>query len=437
MAGSSRADVVIVGAGIVGTAIALELSKRGYETINVDKLPAAGYGPTSNSCAIVRGHYSTWDGVAMAKESFATWKHWGDYVGDADELGHARYVETGVVLIKSPNGHYEKVLRHYRALGIDYEEWTASELADRVPIYSTSSFWPPTRPTDPQFWATPQRPIEGAIFTPYGGYVVDPSLATHNLQRAVEELGGSFRFNAEVVDIQRDTERVRGVSLADGTSLAARIVVNVAGPWSSLINELAGAGDDMRVHTRALRHEVHQVPAPAGFDFEASGMITSDGDSGIYFRPAGGNNILVGSEDPECDPRDWVDDLSQYHRGVTEAQWEAQVYRLARRIPDLRIPMERTGITDLYDVSDDWLPIYDRSALPGYYMAIGTSGNQFKNAPIVGHLVAELIDAVEGGHDHDADPVTVEAPYTGVELNCGFYSRLRALSPESSYSVAG
>ena len=150
-----------------------------------------------------------------------------------------------------------------------------------------------------------------------------------------------------------------------------------------------------------------------------------------------GNNILIGSEDPDCDPKVWVDDPDHYDRAVTEAQWEAQVYRLARRIPTLPIPHERRGIVDLYDVSDDWIPIYDRSQLSGFYMAIGTSGNQFKNAPVVGHLMAELIDRVQHGHDHDADPVRVTAPYTGLELDAGFYSRLREINPDSSFSVNG
>ena len=70
-------------------------------------------------------------------------------------------------------------------------------------------------------------------------------------------------------------------------------------------------------------------------------------------------------------------------------------------------------------------------------MAVGTSGNQFKNGPVVGHCMAELIDAVEKGHDHDSDPVKVTARYTGVELDMGFYSRLREINENSSFSVNG
>jgi sarcosine oxidase subunit beta len=430
-------DAVIIGAGVIGAAIAFELANKGYRTLNIDKLPASGYGPTSNSCAIVRAHYSSHEGVAMAYEGFFYWQDWERYLGVTDDAGTARYMQSGTILLKSATGHHEKVLRHYRDLGVEYEEWDNAELQRRIPIYDTHAFWPPKRPADPHFWDVAEQELDGAIFTPGSGYVNDPQLATHNLQRAAEAKGGEFLFRAEVAEIRLGGQRVGGVTLSDGHEIDAPIVVNVAGPHSFVINRMAGVEDTMKVKTRALRHEVHHVPAPPDFDFEANGFHTSDGDTGIYFRPESGNHILIGSEDPDCDPKVWVDEPDQFERNVTEAQWEAQVYRLARRIPTLRIPHERKGVVDLYDVSDDWIPIYDRSDLPGFYMAIGTSGNQFKNAPVVGHLMAELIDRVEHGHDHDNDPVKVTARHTGVELDSAFYSRLREVNPNSSFSVNG
>jgi sarcosine oxidase subunit beta len=430
-------DVVVIGAGVIGAAIAFELSKKGYRTLNIDKLPAAGYGPTSNSCAIVRAHYSSREGVAMAYEGFSYWQDWESYLGVTDDASTARYMNSGTILLKSATGHHEKVLKHYRDLGVAYEEWDNDELRRRMPIYDTHAFWPPKRPSDPHFWDVPERELDGAIYTPESGYVNDPQLATHNLQRAAEAQGGRFLFRAEVAEIRRSRERVVGVTLADGREIDAPVVVNVAGPHSFVINRMAGVEDGMNVKTRALRHEVHHVPAPPDFDFESDGCHTSDGDTGIYFRPDAGNHILIGSEDPDCDPRVWVENPDQYDRHITEAQWEAQVYRLARRIPTLGIPHQRRGVVDLYDVSDDWIPIYDRSDLPGFYMAIGTSGNQFKNAPPVGHLMAELIDRVEHGHDHDRDSVKVKARYTGVELDAGFYSRGREINRDSSFSVNG
>jgi sarcosine oxidase subunit beta len=164
-------------------------------------------------------------------------------------------------------------------------------------------------------------------------------------------------------------------------------------------------------------------------------MMISDGDTGSYARPEVGNNVLVGSLDPKCDAQEWVDP-DDYDQSFT-GQWKTQVMRKAQRIPELPIPEQQRGIVDLYDVSDDWLPIYDASDLAGFYMAVGTSGSQFKNAPVVGKLMAELISRVEAGHDHDNGPVQFLLKYTRHTCNIGFFSRLRELNPESSYSVIG
>ena len=81
-----------------------------------------------------------------------------------------------------------------------------------------------------------------------------------------------------------------------------------------------------------------------------------------------------------------------------------QSLRLARRLPGLQVPSQKSGVVSAYDCTDDWIPIYDRTSLDGYYVAIGTSGHQFKAAPFVGVAMAALVDAVEAGHDHDDDP---------------------------------
>jgi glycine/D-amino acid oxidase-like deaminating enzyme len=430
-------DAIVIGAGVIGAATAFELGKRGWKTLNVDKAHASGVGPTAASCAIVRAHYSTWDGVALAFENFHYWEDWANYLEFEDELGLARYRRSGTVLFKGADRHWEKVVAQFDAIGVPYEDWDAATLHDRIPQYSTSAFWPPSRPQDDDSWEQPSGDLDGAIYTPGSGYVSDPQLAAHNLQRAAEHMGAEFRFNERVVEILQADAAVAGVVLDGGEQIAAPVVVNVAGPWSFLVNRMAGVEETMKIKTRALRHEVHHIPAPADFDYEHMGMHTSDGDQAIYFRPEIGNHILVGSEDPECDPQVWVEDPDTFDREVSQEQWEAQVYRVARRIPDLTIPHERKGVVDLYDVSDDWIPIYDRSDLDGFYMAVGTSGNQFKNAGGVGHVMAELISACQDGHDHDIEPVHVKARYTGLELNAGFYSRNREINPVSSFSVNG
>ena len=433
------ADAIIVGAGVIGSAVAFELAKRGYKTLNIDKLPTSGYGSTSNSCAIVRAHYSTWDGVAMAYEGFFYWDDWDDYIGVKDDRGMIKYMKTGSILFKlEGEDHSSKCLKLFKEIGVEHEIWDLEKLKEMIPIYSHDQYDGTTRPDeDDHFWDKTGKKIEGAVYTPGSGYVSDPQLTSHNLQVAAEANGGEFLFNSEITEIRQQNGRVAGVTLKTGEQIDSPIVVNVAGPHSFVINRMADVEKEMNIKTRALRHEVHHVPSPEGYDFEKDGFHTSDGDNSIYFRPETGNTILIGSEDPLCDPKDWIADPDNYNQQVTESQWKAQVYRCARRIPELKIPSRTSGVVDLYDVSDDWLPIYDKSALKGFYMAIGSSGNQFKNAPVAGHCMAELIDACEKGQEHDSDPVKVKSVYTGLELNMGFYSRNREINPNSSFSVNG
>lgn len=77
-------DAIVIGAGVIGAAVAYELGQRGMSTLSVDKLPAAGYGSTSNSCAIIRFSYSTYNGVALSWEGRQYWDNWAEYLGDTD-----------------------------------------------------------------------------------------------------------------------------------------------------------------------------------------------------------------------------------------------------------------------------------------------------------------------------------------------------------------
>ena len=180
-------DAVVIGAGIIGAATALSLSRAGRRVLVVDKLPAAGYGSTSGSCAIVRPFYSTVDGSALAYESHFYWMDWANFLGAADERGIARYVNCGNLVVKCARNRYLKpVLEVMREIGCPYRELDPEEVKKRLPIVSLQSFDPPRRPEDPEFGHANGEMLPGAVFFPTGGYVTDPQLAAHNLQVAAE-----------------------------------------------------------------------------------------------------------------------------------------------------------------------------------------------------------------------------------------------------------
>jgi glycine/D-amino acid oxidase-like deaminating enzyme len=429
------ADAVVVGTGIIGAAIAYELALTGLRVISVDRLGDVGSGSTSSSSSVIRFHYSTFEGVAAAWEAKFAWETWRDYLGAPADETLARYLRVGCLILDGSTER-ERVLSLFEHIGIPYQCWDGETIRQQVPGLDPGRYGPPKPVTDDAFWADADGEV-GAYFTLDGGFIDDPQLATRNLMAAAMRRGAEVRLHDEVVAILEKNARVQGIRLRSGGVIESPIVVNAAGPYSNRVNALAGVTGEFRIRTRPLRQEVHTVPAPAGYAGGELGPVVADGDLGTYFRSHLGGQLHVGGLEPACDALHWIDDPDVFDPQPTVPVWEAQVLRLARRIPSLGIPSRPVGFGALYDAADDWIPIWDRTSLGGYYVAMGTSGNQFKNAPVAGRFMATLIEACENGHDHDCDPIVFNGRFTKNAINLGHYSRLRPAHAESVHGVMG
>ena len=423
---NGTADAIVVGAGVIGSSIALELARDGRTVIVVDKAGGPGQGSTSASSAVIRFNYSTWDGVAVAWEAKHCWEKWADHLEGVDDTGMARFHRVGMAFLDVDVAPMARVLPMFDRAGIPYETWDAATLAARIPGLDPGRHWPPRRIDDPRFWSDSAAQL-GALWTPDAGYVDDPALAAVNLANSARRRGVAFRFGTAVTAVLGDAD-TRGVELADGSQLHAPLVVNAAGPWSAALNRLAGVGAGWTVNVRPMRQEVHHVKAPSGFNADdRQGPVIGDLDLGTYMRSTPGDGLLVGGTEPECDPLQWLDDVDRLNPHPTQGVFEAQVTRAARRFPDLGVPGKPVGIAGAYDVSDDWTPIYDRTERDGYFVAIGTSGNQFKNAPVVGTIMNHVIR----GETH------LTGAHTGLPIDLSSFSRLRQRNPDSTGTVMG
>jgi len=432
-----NSDVVVIGAGVVGCSIALELGRAGYLVTVADKAGGVGHGSTSASSAIVRFNYSTWAGVAASWEAKFGWESWGDHLGGADPDGMARFVRSGFVMLDADIAPRDRYLPLFDRVGVPYEEWDTAELASRLPGVDPGRYWPPKSLADERFWDDATGTL-GAVFTPDAGYVTDPQLAAQNLANAARRHGATFLPHRTVTAIERDDTRVRAVRFADGERIACAIVVNAAGPWSGAVNALAGVGAEFTVGVRPMRQEVAYVAAPPAYNpDDGAGITIADLDLGMYVRGEVGGGLLIGGTEPECDPLEWLESPEEANPNPTQAIFEAHVTRAARRLPDLTVPHRARGVVGVYDVADDWTPIYDRTDLPGFYVAMGTSGNQFKNAPIIGRFLTAIIDAVENGTDHDTHPVRFVGAHTGVTIDLAAFSRRRPVNTATTGTVMG
>lgn len=432
---SDRVDAIVIGAGVIGSAVALELARGGRSVVVVDKGPAAGAGSTSSSSSIIRFSYSTLDAVLTAWEAAAMWNDWAGHLGTEDPDGMARFVRTGMCIFNTPGDNTARVQRLWDEVGIAYEVVGTDTLRTMLPGVDLGAYYPPKPIDDPAFGDDAPTELT-AIIEPESGFIDDPMLAARNLAFAARQHGARFRFHEEVVSIDRAGGRVTGVTLAGGEQIAAPVVVNVAGPHSGLINRMAGVTDGMRIGHRPLRQEVFTVEAPPGLRLADGMPAVADLDIGHYIRPQIGGTWLVGGTEPECDELHWVANPDDYDEYPTVEQFEVSMMRLARRVPQFGVPHRPVGLAALYDVSDDWVPMYDKSDLPGFFMACGTSGNQFKNAPLAGQFMRAIIDAEAAGIDHDEQPVQFPGARTGRTINLGSFSRRREKS-ETSGTVMG
>ena len=416
-------DVIIIGAGVVGASIALELQRSGRSVTVIDKGESVGGGSTSASSALIRFNYSTRSGVVAAWESFHRWNAWEEHLGYVNGP-IAQFHPLSMLLLEPPGFDRSSYLKHFNELGIPFEELDEKSLSDNYPMFDTGRFWPPSLPNDDQFFNNSEGKL-GGFFVPYGGFIDDPQLAAQNLMDAARHFGAKVSLRTSVVEIEKTKNKVSGVKLENGEVIESSIVINAAGPWSSHINDLAGVSELMEMSTKAMRQEVHAIPAPAEFNFTNTPVMIGDLDLGFYTRPQPGGTLIVGGVEADCDPVFWVEDPDDDSLNPTVESWEALVWRLAKRIPEASVPNRPTGLASHYDVTPDWTPIYDRTDLGGFYIACGTSGNQFKNAPLIGHLMNQLISACEAGHDHDNDPVQVLCPMVNEIVDLGTFSRNR------------
>ena len=442
----------------MGSSIALQLARVGYEVHIIDRNSGPGLGSTSASSAVVRFNYSTLDAVLLSWESYFLWKDWKSLIDGTDGYGknpfvdsrdhYAEMVNRGYVMLDVPILSNAKTEKLFQEAGIPYEIWSPSQLKSNMPGIDAGQYWPNKPVKSDEFWNDASREL-GGIFSNSGGYISDPLLATENLAFAAKREGAIFHLRKAVIEITKDSHngRVNGVVMRDfdstsktvsgvPESLSADVIVNVAGPWSTLINRLAGAGNDFTVEIKPLRQEVHQISTPKDI---LPGPILGDLDLGTYMRSGPGGVTLVGGTEPECDPMYWVDPekIDEVNMTRTVEVFESQTYRLARRFPAAQIPSTPTGVVGIYDVTTDWTPIYDKTDVPGFYVAIGTSGNQFKNAPGVGFVMTHLINQVEAGANHDENPVVYSCQKAKGSISLGTFSRKREKNADSSGTVMG
>ena len=364
-------DVIVVGAGIVGSSTAFHLAGMGVNVTLVEQSHPAG-GPTGKSSALLHAFY------LMPELSQLAIRGREILVSLPEIAGEGTFVSpVGMMWVcgKDNAASWQAAVDRIRGEGARIETLTPQQFADAAPGFALDD-------------------VALAVWEPEFGYA-DAFGATNAIARAARASGATILQNTQVARLSRDRDRVTGVVLADGTTLEADTVVLAAGPWTRRL--LATVGLDLPLHVE--RHPMAVLDA-AGKARQVMPFAWCDDIACNYGRPDNDGVILAGTwagggtgqrHEDAGRPR-FVEDPDSYMEGVDEVESVDILTTFATRIPAMADLGIRPGYAGLYDMSPDDLPVI--GAMPGVeglIVSAGSSGHGFKTGPAVGEAIARLV----------------------------------------------
>jgi sarcosine oxidase subunit beta len=364
-----RADVVIVGGGIVGASIAYHLAARGVRDVVVLERDEIGGGSTTRNAGGVRLQFSTEINVRLSLRSLPRIERFVEEMGVDPHLRQVGYLF--LITEERDVEPFERSLAMWNRLGVP---------AQRLDAAGVHHVFPELRVDDLRF----------ATFCARDGYCDPTSLLNGYVARARQE-GVRFREHEPAIGITCDGGRVRAIQTAKG-DIACATVVNAAGAWGAEVGRLAGI--DLPI--RPLRRQIFVTDPVAGLDHDFP--LTVEFASTLYFhRESGG--VLMGMADPTDGPG--------FDASVNWDFLPTLVERALYRLPILERANVKTGWAGFYEDTPDKHPIIGAvPGLEGFLCAAGFSGHGIMHAPAAGEAIAELI--VDGRTSLDIAPLAYD-----------------------------
>ena len=360
---SSSFDVAVVGAGVIGLAVAWRAAQRGLKVIVLER----GAEPARETSSVAAGMLAPISEalateVALMRLGLASVSAYPEFV---EELHDATGMDTGYLrcgtLLAARDGDEAEALERELALrerfGLAVHRLRPSEARLREAALA---------PT-----------LRLALEIP-DDHAIDPRKLTAALADALTAAGGELRLGATVASVETAGERATGARLADGERVAAEQVVVAAGPWSSSLDGVP-AGAAVPVHP--VKGQILRLHDPAG-----PGLITRVVRfTGGYVVPRGDGRYVLGATMEE--------------RGFDTTVTAGAVFELLRDASEL-VPSVTELVIDelsagLRPATPDNAPAIGSGAISGLHWATG----HFRHGILLTPITAQIVAAGLAGDD--------------------------------------
>ena len=351
----NSADVVIIGGGISGCAIAYNLAMQGMKNVVVIEKEYICSGSTGRCGAGVRMQWGTVMNCTIAKKSIEFFENANEILEYDDDV---EFKQSGYLLVASTDKEMEQFKKNIKLqheLGIPSKLLTVQEAKEIVPYLNTDM-------------------LTGAAFCGKDGFL-NPFKTTDAYYKAAKRLGVEFYTYTEVIGIRTENGKVKGVITNKG-EIATEKVVNATNGWSKQICDMVNI--DIPVYS-----ERHQILVTEPVEAMQGPMVMSF-SLNLYVQQSPHGSFIMGRGDAN-EPRD-LRQTSSWHFMEEMAK---TIDSLLPPISKLRVIRQWAG---LYNMTPDKQPIYGTvDGLEGFYLAIGYSGHGFMFGPVTGIVMSEMI----------------------------------------------
>jgi len=350
-----RADIVIIGGGISGAAIAYNLAKKGVKNIVVVEKHYQGAGATSRCGAGLRQQWGTKLNCELGKFSR---EYYENAVNELDYHGDIEFKQGGYLILASTEremDQFRKNVALQNSLGIKSQVLSLDQAKEIVPYLNTQG-------------------LAGATYCSKDGHL-NPFTTLDAFIQASKRLGVKYLLHTEVIGINKSGRKITGVVTSQG-EIFTDTVVNAAGAYTREIAQMVGV--DLPTHSE--RHEI-LVTTPVNPILKPMVMSFS---KNIYTQQVPHGSIIMG--------RSGSHELDTHNQHSTWQFLEAMAKTATDLLPPLRkIRVVRSWAGE-YNLSPDRQPIYSRAhEVDKFYNAAGFSGHGFMFAPATGLMMSEMI----------------------------------------------
>jgi sarcosine oxidase subunit beta len=351
-------DIIIIGAGSIGTPAAFFLAKAGYKVLVLDRNPSVGQGSNKHAIGGIRATHSDPVKIHLCQRSIAIFSSWKETFGDDIEWYKGGYCFVA-----------------YR----DQEERSLKDLLSIQLQYGLNIKWLEKKELLAEIPDLNQQGLLGGTLSPDDGNA-SPLLAIHAFYEQARKLGVNFIFQEKVISISTQNGRVSGVATDKG-KYSAEIVINAAGGWSNNIASLLGIEIPVRPdsHEAAITEPVARFLNPMIVDIRPA-----PGSANYYFyQHTTGQIVFCITPSPSIwgfDTRETSNFLPMVSKRMVE---------IIPRLSNIRVRRTWRG---LYPMTPDGFPIIGWSnEVEGFLLATGMCGQGFMMGPGVGELLVRFV----------------------------------------------